>query len=185
MKTTGRTLTLSATLLAGILAPTAASEAQAGWAHQRKITIDTTAQGAHVSGDVKGFPLPVRLDATNFDFAQAKPGGADLRFDDAAGRPLSYEIEKWDAAAKQAAIWVRADVRGNATQTVTLKWGNPEASSESDGAKVFPRADGWITAHHLDEKGAANGYRDSAATSTARASTSPATRPAPASSATR
>src|SRR5688572_14787747 len=135
MHRTGRTLTISAALLAGLLLPAVASEAQAGWAHQRKITIDTTAAGANVSGDVKGFPVPVRLDASNFDFGQAKPDGADVRFDDAAGRPLPYEIEKWDAAAKQAAIWVRTDVKGNnASQSITLKWGNPEASSESDGA---------------------------------------------------
>lgn len=163
MQKTGRTLAISATLLAGLLLPTAASEAQAGWAHQRKITIDTTAAGANVAGDVKGFPVPVRLDAGNFDFSQAKPGGADIRFDDAAGKPLPYEIEKWDATAKQAAIWVRTDVKGNnASQAITLKWGNPEAASESDGTKVFPKADGWLTAHHLAEQGAANGYKDSA-----------------------
>ena len=67
------------------------------------------------------------------------PDGADIRFDDAAGKPLPYEIEKWDAGAKQAALWVRTDVKGNnATQSITLKWGNPEASTESNGAAVFP-----------------------------------------------
>ncbi|KJK33150.1 hypothetical protein UK23_47345 [Lentzea aerocolonigenes] len=162
MHKTGRTFTISAALLGALLLPTVASEAQAGWTHRRTLTIDTTASGANVSGDVKGFPVPVRLDASNFDFGQAKPGGADIRFDDAAGAPLPYEIEKWDAAAKQAAIWVRIDVKGNARQTMTLKWGNPEASAESDGTKVFPKADGWVTAHHLAEKGAAAGYRDSA-----------------------
>ncbi|WP_346133549.1 DUF2341 domain-containing protein [Lentzea roselyniae] len=162
MQKTGRTLTISAALLAGLLLPVMASQAQAGWAHQRKITIDTLAAGANVAGDVKGFPVPVRLDATNFDFGQARPDGADIRFDDAAGKPLPYEIEKWDAGARQAAIWVRTDVKGNnASQSVTLKWGNPEAKSESNGAAVFPKADGWITAHHLAEKGAAAGYRDS------------------------
>jgi len=163
MHKTGRTLATSAALLAGLLLPAVTSQARADWAHQRKITIDTTAAGANVPGAVPGFPVPVRLDATNFDFGQARPDGADIRFTDAAGTPLPYEIEKWDAAARQAAVWVRTDVKGNnATQAITFKWGNPAALPESDGTKVFRKADGWITAHHLAEKGAANGYKDSA-----------------------
>jgi hypothetical protein len=154
---------------AGLAAPTGAqagNAAPADWKYQRKVVLDTSATGANVAGNVKGFPVPVQLDASTFDFTQARPDGADLRFTDPAGAFLPYQIESWDAAAKKAAVWVRTDVRGNsATQSITMLWGNPAARSESDGTKVFAKADGWISAHHLAEKGstAAGGYQDATA----------------------
>ena len=53
------------------------------------------------------YPVAVILNAMNFDFAQAKPLGEDIRFGKADGTPLPYSIELWDAAAKAAAIWVK------------------------------------------------------------------------------
>ncbi|GLZ28967.1 hypothetical protein Lesp02_11570 [Lentzea sp. NBRC 105346] len=133
----------------------------AGWSQTKKIVLDTSAAGANVGADVPGFPVPVRLDATNFDFSQAKPDGSDIRFTGTGNTPLPYEIERWDAAAKQASIWVKTDVKGNnAGQHITMLYGNPEAKSESDGSKVFDPKDGWITAHHLAETGGGQ-YRDS------------------------
>jgi hypothetical protein len=46
-----------------------------------------------------------------------------------------------------------------------MHWGNAEARSESNGKKVFAKEDGWISAHHLAEKGstAAGGYKDATA----------------------
>lgn len=137
-----------------------------GWSHQKKIVLDSSASGANVAGTVKGFPVPVLLTASNFDFTQARPGGADLRFTDAAGTILPHQIEAWDATAKTAAVWVRTDVKGNdATQFINIHWGNATAPDTSDGGTVFTKADGWISAHHLAEKGSttAGGYRDATA----------------------
>jgi hypothetical protein len=46
----------------------------------------------------EGFPLLLHLDKDSFDFKQAQADGADLRFA-AAGKPLAYQIDTWDAAS--------------------------------------------------------------------------------------
>ena len=51
----------------------------AGWRYWKVMRLDTTLGGADVGSDVRGFPVPVVLGA-GFDFRQAKPDGADVRF---------------------------------------------------------------------------------------------------------
>ena len=133
-----------------------------GWAYSRKIGMNTSAAGANVNGEVKAFPIALRLNAVNFNFSQAKPDGADLRFSSPAGAVLPYEIESWDAIGQKATVWVKADVKGNdAAQYMRIHWGNPGATSESDGKRVFTKADGWVSAWHLADKGGAAGaFRD-------------------------
>lgn len=143
----------------------AGAQGYPGWSVAAEIAINTSASGADVSGDVKGFPVPVSLTAANFDFSKARPNGEDLRFSDAAGAALPYEIENWDAAAKKAAVWVRTDVKGNAVRSVIMHWGNPSAKSESDPKAVFPLEDGWMGVWHLSEPGntTGGGYKDATA----------------------
>ena len=79
------------------------------WQHSGVLTILTTPDGANLPAGVvvEGFPLLVRLHKDWFDFKQAKPDGADVRFADHAGKALAYQIEEWDAANGSASIWVR------------------------------------------------------------------------------
>ena len=127
------------------------------------IKLDTTAAGAAVMGDVLKYPVAIVLDATNFDFATAKAKGEDIRFATMEGTALPFEIEFWDATAKLAALWVKVDVKGNATQTIKMTWGDPNAASASNGKAVFPKEDGYLGAWHLSEPGSmtADGYKDS------------------------
>ena len=124
------------------------------WAHSAKITINTSASGAPVTGPLAHFPLLVRLDASNFNFSQAKTGGADIRFSKANGRPLAFEIAHWDVALSQAVIWVSIDtIYGNsATQYVRMFWGNPAAVGASDANAVFDTAYGFAAVWHLEEE---------------------------------
>ncbi|MDB5051424.1 MAG: putative protein of unknown function acetylesterase [Fibrobacteres bacterium] len=141
----------------------AMAQTYAGWSTQAKIVLNTGAAGANVTGDVKGFPVPVTLTAANFDFAKAQAKGEDLRFTDAAGAALPFEIESWDAAAQKAAVWVRADVKGNdAAQSISMYWGNAAAKSESSSKAVFTLEDGWMGVWHMSEPGntATGGYKD-------------------------
>jgi hypothetical protein len=135
-----------------------------GWKYSRTVTIDTTATGAGVMGNVGNYPLAVVLDGNSFDFAQARPRGEDLRFGKADGTPLPYAIESWDGTAKAAAVWVKLDqVLGNSKdQTFTMYWGNAAENDASDSKRVFDTADGFIGVWHLsDEPGmAAGGYKD-------------------------
>jgi Concanavalin A-like lectin/glucanases superfamily/Domain of unknown function (DUF2341) len=127
------------------------------------IKLDTTAAGAAVMGDVAKYPVAIFLNAMNFDFAQAKPKGEDVRFTTMEGAPLPFEIELWDATAKLAALWVKVDVKGNAVQNIKMTYGDPAAASASNGQAVFPKEEGFLGAWHLSEPGSmtADGYKDS------------------------
>ena len=134
--------------------------------HSKVITLDTTAAGANVAGDVAGFPVAVRLNAMNFDFTQAMPNGEDLRFAAADGKLLPYTIELWDPAGKSALAWVKVDVKGNnATQSIVMRWGNPAAESGASSKSVFSADQGYLGVYHLDEEGMADvgGYKDASA----------------------
>jgi hypothetical protein len=128
-------------------------EDYAGWITQRRVVINTSATGGAIAQSVTSFPLLIRLDAGNFDFALStayKPG-ADVRFADASGNHLPYEIERWDDVARRAEIWVRVDtVQGDdSSQYVTMYCGRATATSWSSGAGVFDTAAGFAAVWHL------------------------------------
>ncbi|MCH2181096.1 MAG: DUF2341 domain-containing protein [Mariniblastus sp.] len=123
------------------------------WTHQAPIHILTTPQGADLAEGVvlKDFPLLIRLDRDHFDFAQARPGGEDVRFS-MNGQALAYEIDHWDATQGRAAVWVRVPrIEGNRVQALQLHWGNPDAESESDGKQVFNQSNGYLTVMHMND----------------------------------
>lgn len=124
------------------------------WPRYMRMAINTTAGGADVKGLVTDFPLLVRLSAANFNFSEARGDGRDLRFSDARGKRLRFEIERWDSAAALAEIWVRADVvQGNSRdQFITMHWGVPGARDWSDGRAVFERDYGFSGVWHLTEE---------------------------------
>jgi hypothetical protein len=123
------------------------------WRFSKRLYLNTTASGAQVSGDVTDFPVLIRLIKDNYDFSQAKSGGEDVRFAKSDGSALSYEIERWDASAQTAEIWVKVDtVHGNdSTHFITMFWGNPNASSASGSAAVFDTANGFQGVWHMNE----------------------------------
>jgi len=124
-----------------------------GWNHCRALTLNTAASGANVGGDVAGFPALIRLSKGYFDFSQARNGGEDLRFAKSDNTFLPYEIERWDPAAGVAEVWVKVDtVRGNdSTQSLTMYWGNIDASAQSNSSAVFDTANGFQGVWHLSE----------------------------------
>ncbi len=81
--------------------PTDTAPVTPDWALRRLLTINNATIGAATN-----FPLHAKLDASRISYAQAQPTGADLRFEDTAGTPLAYEIERWNPAGTST-IWVR------------------------------------------------------------------------------
>jgi hypothetical protein len=134
-------------------------------AHFKMIKLDTTTAGAGVMADVAKYPVAVVLNAMNFDFSQAKAKGEDVRFVSADGAALPFEIEFWDAAAKVAGLWVKVDLKGNATQSIKMTWGDSAATAASNPNAVFDTKDGFIGVWHLSEPGSttADGYKDATA----------------------
>ncbi|MDB5050109.1 MAG: repeat-associated core protein [Fibrobacteres bacterium] len=111
------------------------------WKFVKPLTLNTTSNpgGLNVSANVLNFPLLVRLSNANFNFAEAKGTGADIRFSKTNGDTLSYEIEKWDSAGATATVWVKLDTiyGDNAIQAFRMFWGNSGASSQSSSSSVF------------------------------------------------
>ena len=125
-----------------------------GWQHSGSMHILTTPEGANLPATAveEGFPLLVRLNTDGFDFSQAKANGEDIRFADATGKPLAYQIEEWDAAAGSASIWVRIPtIKGNAHQAIKMFWGKPDAPGESSGAAVFNESNGYLCVFHMTD----------------------------------
>ena len=124
------------------------------WGHHGSFFILTTPDGVNLaaSASESNFPLLVRLSSSNFNFAEAQSDGRDIRFSTPAGAPLFYELEKWDAANSQAAVWVKIPaITGNARQEIQMHWGNPGVTSESNGSGVFNAANGYASVLHMSE----------------------------------
>ncbi|MFM8271183.1 MAG: DUF2341 domain-containing protein, partial [Gemmata sp.] len=142
-------------LLATVLVLTLAGPVPAqypGWRHSGSVFVLTTPDGAGLaaSASVENFPLLVRLHKDFFDFAQARPDGADLRFATAMGDPLAYQIEDWNPTSGTASVWVRVPkITGNARQELKLFWGKPDAKPESSGKAVFNESNGYLSAWHM------------------------------------
>ena len=121
------------------------------WKHSGSMYIITTPEGAYLPDNAveNDFPILIRLTQHTFDFSQASPHGDDIRFS-IAGKPLAYQIERWDTSTRDADIWVRIPtIRGNEHQEVRMHWGNQQAQSESNGESVFRVSDGFAGVWHL------------------------------------
>ena len=120
-------------------------------AFSRQLVLNTSPSGANTNENVCNFPVLVRLNGNNFAFNQAMKNGEDLRFTKPDSSELPFEIENWDSAGQQAEIWVKADTvfGNNATQYVTLRWGNSLATGRSNGAVVFDTSSGFQGVWHL------------------------------------
>jgi len=123
------------------------------WKHSGSMYILTTSDGANLPASAleKDFPLLVRLNQDHFDFTQAKSLGEDIRFS-ADGKPLAYQIERWDAAGGNADVWVRIPtIKGDDQQAIRMHWGNDKVASESNGEGVFPTTKGFAGVWHLGD----------------------------------
>lgn len=133
------------------------------WKFRRELTGTSVAAGADLAAPLAGFPVPIRLTSADFDFSAARPDGGDLVVSDGNGRLLPHEIERWDAAAGKAEIWVRLDTLAalRADRKLVLHWGRAEAVPVAGGAGVFRAEDGFIGVWHLADRSLDNRVLDS------------------------
>jgi hypothetical protein len=123
------------------------------WKYTRRLSLNTTASGAHIESIITGFPLLVRLNSGNFDFATARIDGSDLVFTGKNGKALPYQIERWDVNGMRAELWVKVDsIHGNdSTQSIRMFWGNSIYSPNSQANVVFDTTDSFQGVWHLGE----------------------------------
>jgi biopolymer transport protein ExbB len=106
------------------------------WTLRKKITLDTTSTGVSISDPIGTSVLLVRLHDGDFQFANAKDDGGDIRFvteDDKTLLP--YHIEKFDSLLNEAFVWVRIpDLKPGTKTTFWLYYGNsgPKAIKADD-----------------------------------------------------
>ncbi len=123
----------------------AAAESYPAWTYRTHVRL----QNAAGSENLADFPVLVKLSAANFDFAKASATGSDIRFTDRFGTPLSYEIERWDSGAQQAAVWVKVPQvdKTSAVNYVNLYHGNAAAADAQSPADVW--SNGYKGVWHL------------------------------------
>ncbi|MDW8352601.1 MAG: DUF2341 domain-containing protein [Anaerolineae bacterium] len=108
------------------------------WRYRRPIVVTNPAQA-----DLRDFQVRLALDAQNFDFDLARPDGGDLRFADEDGRRyLPHWVERYDAGARQALVWVKIPFLPAAgRRTIYLYYGSPTAEDLSSGRRTFEMFD--------------------------------------------
>src|SRR5215813_10199838 len=111
------------------------------WAFRKEISFDLSATGADIPGAPTSVPILIRLSLANFQyFTDAKPDGSDFVFisgDDKT--PLKHHIEKFDAQAQIALVWVQVPrlTGGANTDKIFLYYGNKNAPSAADAAGTY------------------------------------------------
>ena len=114
------------------------------WAFRKEITFDLTPTGGAIAGTANDVPVLVRLSLGNFPyFNDTKPDGSDLRFLAADDKtPLKFHIERYDAQAQMAFVWVTVPhlAGGVNTDKVYLYYGNKEAQAGADVAGSYDKS---------------------------------------------
>jgi len=121
----------------------AASWWNADWTARKKITLNTTEQGAAIKEGVGPVVVPIRLHTGNFLFADAKPDGSDIRFVAADDKtPLKHHIELFDSTNQLAVLWVQVPRvnPGKADEFLWLYSGNAKVGAADDAKGSYDGA---------------------------------------------
>ena len=121
----------------GVLPDTAVDTPPAP-AHGKRIQL-TIDNGARAT-ELDDFPLLVVLDAARVDFADFAPGSSDVRFFDAGGTALDFEIDTW--STDHAYLWVRvpAIAASSSTGFVWMYYNDPSAAGGANPSGVWGSA---------------------------------------------
>jgi len=118
--------------------------------------IHFTASGYAGASTLANFPVLVRLsDVSGFDFADFSTPADELRFTDAAGNNLNYEIDTWDSSAGKALVWVSVPSLSGTTTEIRAYYG-PSSTSDLpavSSAAVWADA-GYYGVWHMNETNA-------------------------------
>lgn len=122
------------------------------WQYRKKITFDTTANGADIKENLKDVPVLVRLHTGNFNFANCKGDGTDIRFVAGDGMtPLKHHIELFDPIDEIALLWVKAPRLSAASQAdfMLMYYGNEGAMGGQDARATYDV--NQLAVYHLGE----------------------------------
>jgi hypothetical protein len=120
------------------------------WTQRQQLTFNNNFAN---SDNLVDFPVLIKLNSGNIDYAQTAAGGADLRFFSANGSPLSYQIESWNTAG-DSYIWVKVpQISANSSaDSIWMYYGNAGAPAGQNAAAVWA-GNGYDAVYHLDGNG--------------------------------
>ncbi len=132
------------------------------WTGRRKVSLDTTDQGAALKEGLANVPVLVRLHTGNFVFSEAQLDGNDLRFiADDDKTPLEFHVEKFDGVNELALVWVKVPkiAPGSGEGHVWLYYGNEKATPAGNPKGTYTDND-TLVLHFAEGDGA---FRDATA----------------------
>ncbi|HEY4375315.1 MAG TPA: DUF2341 domain-containing protein [Burkholderiales bacterium] len=146
------------------------------WTSRKQVTLNTSDSGVATKQALAQVVIPLRLHSGDFEFTDAKPDGADLRFIAADDKtPLKYHIEQFDSVSGLAVIWVQVpQLAPNAKdQKIWMYYGNDKATPGDDAKGSYDSA--TLAVLHFGEKGPppkdVSSYSQAAGTVTAQLGT--------------
>ena len=130
------------------------------WTARQQLTFNNLDQAENLAE----FPVLIKLNASNIDYAKTQNNGEDLRFVDGDGTVLAYEIEAWNEFG-DSFVWVKVpqiDASSN-SDFIWMYYGNDLAGSVENPAAVW--ASDYMGVWHLGEDQSGTGtngvYQDS------------------------
>lgn len=105
-----------------------------GWTDRAPITVQNSG-----TTNLSNYQIKITLPST-FDYAAVQPSGADIRVTDNDGvTQLPYWVEQFSATGHSGTIWATIPtIAAGGSDTVYIYYGNPTATSQSNGAATFP-----------------------------------------------
>jgi cysteine-rich repeat protein len=101
-----------------------------GWGYRVPVAITNT------GGVLTDYQVLISL-TPSFGYAKAKAGGEDIRvLADDQVTAIPFWIEDWNVGGTTN-VWVKTSLAASSTKTVYVYYGNPAASSASNGFNVF------------------------------------------------
>jgi len=110
-----------------------------GWSYRRPITITSTLS-------LSNYQILIQVDTASLISAgKMRSDGGDIRFTDSDGVTLlSYWIEPGTINTANTRIWVKAPSIPSGTKTAYVYYGNPSATSQSNGDNTFLLFDDFL-----------------------------------------
>jgi biopolymer transport protein ExbB len=123
------------------------------WQFREKVSFDLSEKGAGIKENLIDAPVLVRLHAGNFQFANAKKDGSDVRFVSADDKvPLKFHIEKFDPKLAIALVWVRVPqlAGGGAQDSIWMYFGNESTPAGQEAGATYDSSQ--VLVYHLNEE---------------------------------
>ncbi len=119
------------------------------WTRRSQITFNgNTFMGAT---NLTDFPVLLTLNSSNIDYSLTQNGGQDLRFFDADGTPLAYEVETWNESGNSY-VWVRVPlIDTTGSDSISMYYGNTAAAAGQNASAVW-NSD-YSAVYHLNDSG--------------------------------